>query len=297
MRRDTLGDLTAFLAVADEKSFTRAAARIGTSQSAISHAVRRLESELGIKLLSRTTRSVSVTEAGDDLLSAVRPSFGAVREKLAGMTRFRDKPAGTIRITCSRHAAETILWAAADRIMNAYPDIKIELSLDGTLTNIVAEQFDAGVRLGESLEKDMIAVRIGPDLRMALVAAPSYLDQARIPRSPRELTLHNCINLRMSTRGDLYVWEFEKAGQEINVRVEGQFVVNDSSLAIRAAEAGHGLAYVFEDQVQEQLSCGRLVRLLDDWCPPFSGHHLYFPDRHDLPAAFSLVVNELRFRV
>jgi DNA-binding transcriptional LysR family regulator len=199
-----------------------------------------------------------------------------------------------VRITCSRHAAETILWPAMERIMRAYPDITIELSLDGALTNIVAEQFDAGVRLGESLEMDMIAVRIGPDIRFALVASPAYLADHPAPLSPRDLGRHRCINLRMATHGDLYIWEFEKDGQEINVRVEGQFIVNDSGLAIKAALAGHGLALVFEDGVADALASGELIRLLDDWCPPFAGHHLYYPDRHDLPPAFSVVVKELR---
>lgn len=294
MLRETLGDLSIFLTVADERSFTRAAARLGTSQSAVSHSVRRLEAQLGIKLLSRTTRSVSVTEAGADLLHALRPALGDIGTKLVSMTRFRDKPAGTVRITCSHHAAQTILWSAMDRIMSAYPDINIELSLDGSLTNIVADQFDAGVRLGESLEKDMIAVRIGPDLRLALVASPGYLESNPAPVSPRDLSRHKCINLRMATKADLYVWEFEKGGQEINVRVEGQFIVNDSALAIKASKAGHGLAYVLDDLVASDIESGALVRMLEDWCPPFAGHHLYYPDRHDLPSAFSLVVDALR---
>lgn len=295
MLRDSLGDLSVFLAVADERSFTRAASRLGTSQSAVSHAVRRLEAQLGIKLLSRTTRSVSVTEAGADLLHTLRPAFTDIGARLRSISKFRDRPAGTVRITCSRHAAETLLWSAVDRIMAEYPDICIELSLDGALTNIVAEQFDAGVRLGESLEKDMIAVKIGPDLRLALVASPDYLAQHPAPVTPRDLTQHNCINLRMATRGDLYVWEFEKDGQELNVRVDGQFIINDSALAIRAAKSGHGLAYAFEDLILDDVKSGALVRLLEDWCPPFAGHHLYYPDRHDLPTAFSVVIEELRY--
>jgi DNA-binding transcriptional LysR family regulator len=223
MLRDNLGDLAVFLAVADERSFTRAASRLGTSQSAVSHAIRRLEAQLGIKLLSRTTRSVSVTEAGADLLHALRPAFGDIGAKLMAISKFRDSPAGTVRISCSRHAAETILWPAMNRIMAAYPDIRIELSLDGALTNIVAEQFNAGVRLGESVEKDMIAIKIGPDLRLALVASPDYLATHPQPETPRDLTRHKCINLRMATRGDLYIWEFEKDGQELKVRVDGQF--------------------------------------------------------------------------
>lgn len=294
MKRESLGDLAVLLAVADERSFTRAAARLGTSQSAISHAVRRLEADLGVKLLARTTRSVSVTEAGSDLLASLRPAFGEIGAKLDSIVRFRDRPAGTVRITCSRHAAETILWEAADRIMRTYPEVRIELSLDGALTNIVAERFDAGVRLGESLERDMVAVRIGPDLRLALVASPEYLAGNPPPETPRDLSRHRCINLRMATRGSLYVWEFEKDGQEINVRVDGQFTVNDTSLALKAAIAGHGLAFMFEDIAADAIAAGSLVRLLEDWCPPFAGHHLYYPDRHDLPTAFRLVVDELR---
>jgi DNA-binding transcriptional LysR family regulator len=296
MLRDNLGDLAVFLAVADERSFTRAASRLGTSQSAVSHAIRRLEAQLGIKLLSRTTRSVSVTEAGADLLHALRPAFGDIGAKLMAISKFRDSPAGTVRISCSRHAAETILWPAMNRIMAAYPDIRIELSLDGALTNIVAEQFNAGVRLGESVEKDMIAIKIGPDLRLALVASPDYLATHPQPETPRDLTRHKCINLRMATRGDLYIWEFEKDGQELKVRVDGQFVVNDSAMAVRAAKAGHGLALVLEDLVQEDIKTGALVRLLENWCPPFAGHHLYYPERHDLPTAFSVVVEELRLK-
>jgi DNA-binding transcriptional LysR family regulator len=294
MLRETLADLSVFLAVADERSFTRAAARLGTSQSAVSHSIRRLEAILGIKLLSRTTRNVSVTEAGGDLLHDLRPAFGVIGAKLLTISRFRDVPAGSVRITCSRHAAETILWAAIDQIMSAYPDINIELSLDGTLTNIIAEQFDAVVQLGESLEKDMIAVRIGPDLQMALVASPDYLSGNPAPISPRDLPRHKCINLRNATRRDLYVWKFEKDGAILNVRVEGQFIVNDSALAICAAKAGHGIAYLFEDLVANDIASGKLVRMLQDWCPPFAGHHLYYPDRHDLPIAFSLVVDALR---
>jgi DNA-binding transcriptional LysR family regulator len=294
MLRPDYADLSIFVAVADERSFTRAAARLSTSQSAVSHAMRRLEAQLGIKLLSRTTRSVSVTEAGEHLLERLRPAFGAINAGLVELTKLREEPAGLVRITCSRHAARTVLWPAMDRVMARYPEIRIELSLDGALTNIVAERFDAGVRLGEQVDKDMIALRIGPDIRLALVGAPAYLALNPAPDSPRDLTRHDCINLRMATKGDLYVWEFEKDGREINVRVDGRLTVNDSFVAVNAALAGHGLAFVLEDEVLHHVESGALVRLLEDWCPPFAGHHIYYPDRHDLPTAFAIVLRELR---
>ncbi|MFM2370876.1 MAG: hypothetical protein RIS85_598 [Pseudomonadota bacterium] len=297
MLRDELGDLAILLAVAEEHSFTRAAARLGTSQSAVSQAVRRLEGNLGVKLLARTTRSVNPTEAGEQLLATLRPALGDIRAQLSQLTQFRDRPAGTVRITTSRHAAETLLWPAVDAILPRYPEIEVELSVDGALTNIVADRFDAGVRLGESLEKDMIAVRIGPDLRMAVVAAPDYLEQHPAPLTPRDLMDHRCINLRMATRGNLYAWEFEKDGQAVNVRVEGPMIVNDATLAIRAALAGHGLACVIEDTaLTDHIAAGRFVRVLEDWCPPFAGHHLYYPDRRNLSPAFRVLLDELRRR-
>lgn len=297
MLRDELGDLAILLAVAEEQSFTRAAARLGTSQSAVSQAVRRLEGSLGVKLLARTTRSVSPTEAGEKLLGTLRPALSDIRDQLSQLTQFRDRPAGLVRITTSRHAAETLLWPAVEAILSQHPDIEVELSIDGAFTNIVTDRFDAGVRLGESLEKDMIAVRIGPDLRMAVVASPGYLRQHPAPQLPRDLMEHRCINLRMATRGNLYAWELEKDGQAVNVRVEGPVIVNDSSLAIRAALGGHGLACIIEDAaVQEHIAAGRLVRVLEDWCPPFAGHHLYYPDRRNLSPAFKVLLDELRNR-
>lgn len=295
--RDELGDLSTFLIVAEERSFTRAAARLGTSQSAISNAVRRLESHLDIKLLARTTRSVSPTQAGEQLLGTLRPALGDIRQQLASLAQLRERPSGMVRITTSRHAAQTVLWPAVDAVLARYPEIQIELSIDGALTNIVADRFDAGVRLGESLEKDMIAVRIGPDLRMAVIGAPDYFAKHAPPKTPRDLIAHRCINLRMATRGNLYAWEFEKAGQTLNVRVEGSVIVNDSALAIEAALAGHGLACVIEDDdLRAHLASGRLVRLLADWCPPFAGHHLYYPDRRNLSPAFRVLLEELRAR-
>ena len=295
MQRDELGDLAVFLAVAEERSFTRAAARLGTSQSSLSHTVRRLEARLGLKLLARTTRSVSPTEAGQQLLETLGPALGDISARLAALGRLRETPAGLVRITCSRHAAETVLWPAIDRVLTRYPDIQVELSIDGALTNIVTDRFDAGVRLGEQVEKDMIAVRIGPDLRMVVVGSPAYLARAGMPASPRDLPGHRCINLRMTTKGSLYVWEFERDDQVLNVRVDGALIVNDMATATRASDAGHGLAYVMEDQVQARLAEGRLVRVLEDWCPTFAGHHLYYPDRHDLSPAFAAVVRALRY--
>lgn len=295
MRRDELGDLSVFLAVAEERSFTRAAARLGTSQSSLSQAVRRLEERLGIRLLSRTTRSVAPTESGAQLLATLSPAFADIRDRLLLLQQFQDRPAGLVRITTSRHAADTIIWPAVDRVMKRYPDIEVELSIDGALTNIVTDRFDAGVRLGESVEKDMIALSIGPDLRMAVVAAPDYFQDHRIPQQPRDLTNHRCINLRMATRGNLYVWEFEKGSQTLNVRVEGGLIVNDAELAVRAATAGHGLACVIEnDVIREAVSAGRLLRVLEDWCPPFAGHHIYYPERRNLSPAFKALLEELR---
>lgn len=293
MSRNELGDLAAFAAVAEERSFTRAAARLGTSQSAISHTVRRLEERLGVKLLSRTTRNVGVTDAGEQLLAAVRPALGEIRLRLDALSQFRDRPAGTVRITCSRHAANLLLWPAIDAVMADYPEIRVELSLDGALTNIVADRFDAGVRLGEQVEKDMIAVRIGPEQQMVVVGAPAYFAAHQVPVTPRDLTAHDCINLRMATRGDLYAWEFEKDGQTLNVRVDGRLIVNDAQTAKYAALAGHGLAYLMRDAVAEEVSDGRLVAVLEDWSPPFSGYHLYYPDRHNLSPAFRVVVDAL----
>jgi DNA-binding transcriptional LysR family regulator len=296
MRRDELGDLTAFLAVAEERSFTRAAAKLGTSQSALSHTVRRLEAHLGLRLLTRTTRSVAPTEAGERLIETLRPAFDEIDTKLAALSELREKPAGTIRITTSKHAAETILWPVLEKLLPDYPDVRVELTIDQSLTDIVAERYDAGVRLGERVEKDMIAVRIGPDIRMALVAAPSYLAERTTPKTPHDLTNHACINLRLPTLGGLYAWEFEKDGRELNVRVDGQFVFNDIAMILNAATAGFGLAFVLEDQAERHIADGRLVRVLADWCPPFPGYHLYYPSRRQLPPAFALLVDALRYR-
>ncbi len=296
MPRENLNDLLAFLAVAKERSFTRAAAKLGVSQSALSHTVRGLEERLRLRLLSRTTRSVAPTEAGERLIRTVGPRFEEIDAELAALSELREKPAGTIRITTGEHAAEAILWPALARLLPHYPDIKVELIVDYGLTDIVAERYDAGVRLDEQVAKDMIAVRIGPDMRMAVVGAPSYFARRARPKKPQDLTAHDCINIRFPTYGGLYAWEFEKRGRELKVRVEGQLVFNNIALRLNAALAGMGLAYLPEDQLQTHLADGRLIRVLDDWCPPFSGYHLYYPSRRQPTPAFALLVDALRYR-
>jgi len=296
MRREDLGDLTAFLAVAEERSFTRAAARLGTSQSALSHTVRRLEARLGLRLLTRTTRSVAPTEAGERLMETLRPAFDGISGRLAALSELRERPAGTIRINTSLHAAETVLWPVLAHLLPAYPDINVELTVDQGLSDIVAQGYDAGVRLGEHLSKDMIAVRIGPDLRMAVVGAPASFADRPPPKTPHALTEHACINLRLQTLGGLYAWEFEEDGRETRVRVEGQLVFNNTGLMLKAATAGLGLAFMLEGQAKEHLADGRLMRVLADWCPPFSGYHLYYPSRRQVTPAFALLVEALRHR-
>lgn len=296
MKRSELGDLTAFLAVAEERSFTRAAARLGTSQSALSYTVRRLEARLGLRLLTRNTRSVTPTEAGERLVETLRPALDDIDARLAALSALRDTPAGTVRITASPHPAETILWPALAELLPRYPDIKVEIALDTTFTDIVSERFDAGVRMGEQVAKDMIAVRIGPDLRMAVVGAPDYFARHPRPKTPRDLTHHACINLRLPTLGGLLAWEFEKHGRSLNVRVDGPLVFNEMNMILRAARAGFGLAYVVEDKVADEIARGTLVRVLGDWCPPFAGYHLYYPSRRQPSPAFELVKEALRYR-
>lgn len=296
MRRHNVHDLLAFLAVARERSFTRAAARLGVSQSALSHTIRGLEERLGLRLLTRTTRSVAPTEAGERLVRIAGPRFEEIDAELAALSELREKPAGTIRVTTGEHAAETILWPALAELLPSYPDIKVELIVDYGLTDIVAERYDAGVRLGEQVARDMIAVRIGADLRMAVVGAPSYFAGRATPKKPQDLTAHDCINLRLPTYGGFYAWEFEKRGRELKVRVDGQLVFNNIALRLNAALAGLGLAYLPEDQVATPLADGRLIRVLADWCPPFSGYHLYYPSRRQPAPAFALLVDALRYR-
>ena len=296
MPRQNVNDLLAFLAVARERSFTRAAAQLGVSQSALSHTIRGLEERLGLRLLTRTTRSVAPTEAGERLLNSVGPHFEGIETALAALSALREKPAGTIRITSGDHAAGGILWPVIAKLLPDYPDIKVEIFVDNGLTDIVAERYDAGVRLGEQVANDMIAVRIGPSLRMLVVGAPSYFAERQRPQTPQDLTAHNCINIRMPTYGGLYVWEFEKDGRELKVRVDGQLVFNSSALRLSAVLAGMGLAYLFEDQVESYLADGRLISVLTDWSPPFPGYHLYYPSRRQLSPAFALLVDALRYR-
>ena len=296
MRRENVNDLTAFIAVAREQSFTKAAAKLNVSQSALSYTIRTLEERLKLRLLTRTTRSVSLTEAGDRLLRSIGPRFDEIESEISALSGLRDKPAGTVRITTVEHAAETILWPAMATLMSQYPDVNVEIISDYGLTDIVAERYDAGVRLGEQVDKDMIAMRIGPDLRMAVVAAPGYFHGRRQPRTPQELTEHACINLRLPTHGGFYAWEFRKGGRELKVRVHGRAVFNAIALIQDAAMAGLGLAYLPEDRVETALQKGRLVRVLADWCPPRPGYHLYYPSRRQLSPAFVLVVDALRRR-
>ena len=296
MARGSFHDVIAFVAVARERSFTKAAAKLGVSQSALSHTIRELEARLGVRLLSRTTRSVAPTEAGERLLRAVAPRFDEIDAELAALSELREKPAGTIRITAGEHAAESILWPAVARLLPDYADIRIEIVVDQGLTDIVAGRYDAGVRLGEQVAKDMVAVRIGPDLRMAVVGAPSYFAKRPKPRTPQELTDHNCINLRLPTYGGIYAWEFEKGGRELKVRVEGQLVFNSVGLRLKSVLAGLGLAYLPEEQVREPIARGELIRVLADWCPPFPGYHLYYPSRRQPTPAFALLLDALRHR-
>lgn len=296
MPRQNVNDLLAFRAVARERSFTRAAAQLGVSTSALSHTVRGLEERLGVRLLTRTTRSVAPTEAGERLLGVIGPHFDEIEAGLAALSDLRDKPAGTIRITCADHPAETVLWPALERFLPKYPDIHIEVSVDDTPVDIVEERFDAGVRLGEQVAKDMISVPISPQVRMAVVGSPAYFEAHGKPCTPHDLATHRCINVRLRSRGGLYPWEFEKDGRELKVRVEGQAAFNDARLLIKAARAGLGLAYVFSDLVEADLAGGDLVEVLADWTPPFTGYHLYYPSRRHHSPAFALLVEALRYR-
>ncbi|MGO4569580.1 LysR family transcriptional regulator [Rhizobium sp. 2YAF20] len=296
MRREELVDLNAFMTVAEEQNFTRAAARLGTSQSALSHTIRRLEARLGVRLLTRTTRNVAPTEAGERLLGTLRPALDSIGTELASLGELRERPAGNIRITTSEHAATTVLWPVLRKLLPGYPEINVEIVTDSSLTDIVSERFDAGVRLGEALAKDMIAVRIGPDLRMAIVGSPAYLADHPAPNTPQDLAAHRCINLRMLSGGGLYAWELEKGERELRVRVDGQLAFNNTNMIMRAALDGFGLGFVMEDHVADDVASGRLVRVLEDWCPPFAGYHLYYPSRRQPSAAFSILVDTLRYR-
>ena len=296
MPRTNVNDLLAFLAVARAKSFTHAAAQLGVSQSALSHSIRGLEERLGIRLLTRTTRSVAPTEAGERLLRNVGPHFDEIDAEIDALSELTDKPSGTIRINSSEHAAETLLWPKLAQFLPHYPDIRVEIWADYTLADIVAERFDAGVRLGEQIARDMVAVKIGPEERFVVVAAPAYLAEREIPRHPRDLVQHRCINLRLPTSGGLYAWEFEKDGQELKVRVDGQLVFNALPPILKATLASFGLAFLPEELVRPHIAAGRLRALLEDWTPPFPGYHLYYPSRRQHSAAFALLVEALRYR-
>jgi DNA-binding transcriptional LysR family regulator len=296
MFKDKTSDLTAFLAVAREKSFTRAAAKLGVSQSALSQTMRGLEARLGVRLLARTTRSVTPTEAGERLLRTVGPRLEEIEAELSALSEFREKPAGNVRISATENAAASVLWPALQKILPDYPDIKVEIVIDYGLTDIVAERIDAGVRPGETVAQGMIAVPIGPAMRMAVVGSPSYFAARTRPKKPQDLTGHNCINLRLPTHGGLYAWDFEKAGRELKVRVDGQLVVSTASLILAGALAGFGLAYLPEDTVKPHLENGDLIRVLADWCLPFPGYHLYYPSRRQRAPALALLIDALRYR-
>ena len=296
MHRGKLDDLLAFVAVGRERSFTKAAAKLGVSQSALSHTIRELEGRLGVRLLTHTTRSVSPTEAGERLLRNVAPRFEEIEAELATLRELREKPAGTIRLTAGDHAIRSVLWPKLAKFLPKYPDIKIELAIDYGLTDIVAQRYDAGVRWGEQVGKDMIAVRIGPDIRFAVVGSKSYFAKRSLPKIPQDLISHACINLRLPTYGGLYAWEFEKGGRELKVRVEGQLVFNSIFQVLDAALGGFGIAFVPEDLAQIHIAKGRLKRVLEEWCPPWSGYHLYYPSRRQSSPAFTLLVDALRHR-
>ncbi len=295
MAIENFNDLAIFCVVAREKSFTRAAAKLGVSPSALSQTIRALEERLGLRLLTRTTRSVSTTEAGQRLLVSVAPRLDEIRAELTALSGLRDKPAGTVRITCSEHAAETVLWPKLAPVLRNYPEVKLELYIDHSFTDIAAERFDAGVRLGESLEKDMVAIRIGPNGRLVVVAAPTYFDQHPIPDTPQDLMKHSCINLRLSTQGGLYAWEFEKDNRPVNIRVDGQLIFNSIRPMVAAALDGFGVAFLPENSVCDEIRSGKLVQVLDEWCPEFSGYHLYYPSRRQNSPAFQIVADALKY--
>lgn len=295
MLKDNINDLISFMVVARERSFTRAAAQLGVSQSALSHAMRNLESRLDVRLLTRTTRNVAPTEAGERLYQRLSPHLQEIAQEIAALRDTRERPAGNIRLTAGEHAMNTIIWPRIKPFMQQYPDINIEVTVDNGLTDIVDERFDAGIRLGEQVARDMIAVRIGPDMRMAVVGSPEYLASHGVPQTPHDLQQHRCINMRLPTKGGLYAWEFEHDGEPLRVRVEGQLTLNCLPQRIEAAEAGLGLAYVPEDTIAEGVAAGRLQHVLADWCVPFAGYYLYYPSRRQHTTAFALLVDALRF--
>lgn len=295
MSTESYDQLAVFSVVARERSFTRAAAKLGMSQPALSRSMRQLEERLGVRLLARTTRSVSPTEAGERLLQVVAPRFEEINAELALLSEFRDKPAGKLRITAGEHAAISVLQPVLERLLPDNPDLRIEIIVDYGMTDIVAENFDAGIRLGGQIAKDMIAVRVGPDMRMAVVGTPDYFARYPCPKTPHDLTGHNCITLRLPTYGGIYAWEFAKKGKELKVRVEGQLVFNNIAMRLDAALKGLGLAYMPEDLVLTHIKEGRLIRVLSDWCEPFPGYHLYYPSRRQSSPAFTLFRDALRY--
>ncbi|NLS17710.1 LysR family transcriptional regulator [Rhizobium sp. P40RR-XXII] len=294
MKREDLNEMLWFLAVAEERSFTKAAAKLGTSQSSISHAVKRLEARMGLRLLTRTTRSVVPTDVGERLIRSLAPRLAEIETEIDELMVFRDKPSGTVRMTLSDHALNSVVWPKLRPVLKEYPDVKLELNIDNGFRNIVEERFDAGVRLGESLDKDMIAVRIGPDWRLVAVASPEYLSVHNVPSHPEELVTHICINHRQERSGGLYAWEFEKGGRELRVRVNGQLTFNTSYAMIDAALNGYGIAYLPEDLVQASIASGRLVQVLDDWSPVFPGYYLCYASRRQNSPAFRIVIDALR---
>ncbi|RVD44625.1 LysR family transcriptional regulator [Mesorhizobium sp. M4B.F.Ca.ET.019.03.1.1] len=296
MQRDGMKDLLWFVAVARERSFTRAAAKLGTSQSTLSHTIKELEARLGVRLLTRTTRSVAPTDAGERLYQSLVPRFEEIEADLASLVAFRDKPSGTVRITLSDHALQSTVWPKLEPMLRDYPDLNVELYSDNGMRNIVEERFDAGVRLGESIDKDMIAVRIGPDWRLVAVASPDYFARRPVPRTPQDLVAHDCINLRLTRFGGLYTWEFAKDGRDLRVRVEGQLTFNSTIPMVDAAISGSGIAYVPESLVSRHIAEGRLTLVLGDWSPPFAGYHLYYPSRRQLSPALAVIVEALRHR-
>jgi DNA-binding transcriptional LysR family regulator len=296
MQRSDLNDLLWFLAVAEERSFTRAAAKLGTSQSTLSHTIKKLEQRLGLRLLTRTTRNVAPTEAGERLVHSMAPRIDAIEADLANLTVLRERPAGSVRLTVSDHAYQTLVWPKLEPVLAEYPDIHVEFSIDNGLRNIVEERFDAGVRLGENLDKDMIAVRIGPDWRLVAVGSPEYFSRHPVPLTPQDLVQHNCINHRQARAGGLYAWEFSRGEREVRVRVEGQLTFNSSVPMADAALKGHGIAYIPEHFASEAIAAGRLIQVLDDWSPRFAGYHLYYPSRRQTSPAMAIVIEALRHR-
>ncbi|HVI89395.1 MAG TPA: LysR family transcriptional regulator [Dongiaceae bacterium] len=294
MAKDTYNDLLAFITVAREQSFTRAAAQLGVSQSALSHLIRALEVKMGVRLLTRTTRSVSATEAGERLMHGIAPCFQEIEAELMAVGELRDKPAGTIRITASENAAETVLWPKLAKLLPKFPLIKVEVAAESRFVDLVAERYDMGVRLGNDLARDMTTVRIGPDMRIAIVGSPGYLAKRPPPLKPQDLADHDCINLRLMSHGDLYAWEFKKGKHRVSVRVEGQLVFNRTKPILQAALAGFGLGYVPEEMARPYIAKGRLQTVLQDWCPTLPGYHLYYPSRRELPRAMTVLIDALR---